>query len=182
MMFFTGCRKPLQMIFPYNENPESQIPGKALFYASALPSGGYMQGVLVETHEGRPTKVEGNPQHPDSLGATDIFMQAAILSLYDPDRSQTVMNKGIISSWDTFLKAMRQALQEQKAGDGEGLRLLTETVISPSLAHQIQFYSNVSQKLSGINMNRCTERTSSPDRGLPSEKFWKHNTGSTRRK
>src|ERR1700689_3514942 len=96
MMFFTGCRKPLQMIFPYNESPEGLVPGKPLFYATALPSNGYFQGVLVESHEGRPTKVEGNPDHPDSLGASDIFMQASILSLYDPDRSQTVMNEGII--------------------------------------------------------------------------------------
>ena len=115
MMFFTGCRKPLQMIFPYNENPENLVPGKPLFYATGLPSQGYLQGVLVETHEGRPTKVEGNPQHPDSLGATDIFMQAAVLGLYDPDRSQTVTNRGIISGWDNFLRTLRQALQEQEA-------------------------------------------------------------------
>ncbi len=138
MMFFTGCKKPLQMIFPYNENPEGQIPGKPLFYATALSLGGYMQGVLVENHEGRPTKVEGNAEHPDSLGATDIFMQAAILGLYDPDRSQTVMNKGIISGWDTFLSDLRQALDEQKDSQGAGIRILTEMVSSPSLEKQIR--------------------------------------------
>src|SRR6185312_307441 len=100
MMFFSGCRKPLQKIFPYNEQPENLIPGKALFYATALPFNGYAQGALVETHEGRPTKIEGNPQHPDSLGATDVFMQASVLEFYDPDRSQSVINTGIISSWD----------------------------------------------------------------------------------
>ncbi len=138
LMFFSGCRKPLQMIFPYNENPENLIPGKPLFFASALPMGGYMQGVLAESHEGRPTKIEGNPEHPDSLGATNIFMQASILGLYDPDRSQTVMNRDRISSWEDFLSAAHKALQEQEAVHGAGLRLLTETVTSPSLASQIQ--------------------------------------------
>ena len=141
MMFFSGCRKPLQMIFPYNENPENVIPGKPLFYASALPLGGYMRGVLVESHEGRPTKIEGNPQHPDSLGATDIFMQAQILNLYDPDRSQTLLNKGIVSTWDHFLKDLHDALEQQEKVQGAGLRLLTETVTSPSLAAQIQTFS-----------------------------------------
>jgi len=138
MMFFTGCRKPLQKIFPYNENPENLIPGKPLFYASALPIGGYLQGILAETHEGRPTKIEGNPQHPDSLGGTDIFMQAAVLGLYDPDRSQTVTHKGVISTWGDCVNAMQKALQDQEPLQGAGLRLLTETVTSPSLTDQIQ--------------------------------------------
>src|SRR4051812_1428375 len=128
MMSFAGCRKPLEMIFPYNENPESVIPGKPLFYATAIPFRGYAQGALVESHEGKPTKVEGNPGHPDSLGGTDIFMQAEVLSLYDPDRSQVVMNEGIISSWDTFLKVLQPALRRQESVQGAGLRILTEPV------------------------------------------------------
>lgn len=138
MMFFAGCKKPLQMIFPYNENPEALIPGKPLYYASALPSGGYMQGILAECHEGRPTKIEGNPQHPDSLGATDAFMQAALLSLYDPDRSQTVLHNDSISSWNEFLKSLQAVLAEQGQAGGSGLRLLTETITSPALADQIR--------------------------------------------
>jgi len=138
MMFFAGCRKPLQMIFPYNENPENLIPGKPLYYASALPLGGCMEGVIVESHEGRPTKIEGNPQHPDSLGAADVFMQAAILGLYDPERSQTLLNEGVISTWDHFLGTLRTALDAQQTVQGAGLRLLTEPVVSPSLAAQIR--------------------------------------------
>jgi len=138
MMFFSGCKKPLQMIFPYNENPEGLVPGKPLYYATALSLGGYFQGAIVESHEGRPTKVEGNPEHPDSLGASDIFMQAAILGLYDPDRSQTITNQGIISGWDNFLRALRAALLDQEAVQGAGVRILTEMITSPSLEKQIQ--------------------------------------------
>jgi len=140
MMFFSGCRKPLEQIFPFNENPETQIPGKPLFYATAIPLGGYAQGVLVENHEGRPTKIEGNPKHPDSLGGTDVFMQAAILGLYDPDRSQAVMNTGIISSWDEFLRDLHRVLDAQAAAQGAGLRILTQTVTSPTLAAQMQAF------------------------------------------
>src|SRR6185437_3514791 len=98
LMFFAGCRRPLEKIFPYNENPETVIPGKPTFYASALPGpGGYAYGVIVETHEGKPTKIEGNPQHPASLGATDLFTQAETLNLYDPDRSEEIINAGMTS-------------------------------------------------------------------------------------
>jgi MoCo/4Fe-4S cofactor protein with predicted Tat translocation signal len=138
MMFFAGCRKPIQKIFPYQEQPENVIPGKSLFFATALPFAGYAQGVLVETHEGKPSKIEGNPQHPDTLGSSDIFMQADVLGLYDPDRSQTPINQGIASSWDSFMKALRDALEAQSASGGAGLRLLTQTVTSPTLADQIR--------------------------------------------
>jgi molybdopterin-containing oxidoreductase family iron-sulfur binding subunit len=138
MMFFAGCRKPTDLIFPYNETPEHVVPGKPLFYATALPFTGYAQGALIQTHEGKPTKVEGNPQHPDSLGASDVFMLAEMLNLYDPDRSQAVMNAGIISSWDSFLRMLRTKLQDQQAKDGAGLRILTGNVTSPSLAEQIR--------------------------------------------
>ena len=137
MMFFSGCRRPLEKIFPYNDQPETIIPGQALFYATAIPVLGYVEGALVETHEGRPTKVEGNPKHPDSLGASDIFMQAAVLELYDPDRSQAVINNGIISSWDNFLHALRVAVEAQKGTQGAGLRVLLEATTSPTLIAQL---------------------------------------------
>ena len=81
----TACtRQPAEKIVPYVRQPEEIIPGKPLFFATAMPLGGVATGLLVESHEGRPTKVEGNPDHPASLGATDVFAQAAVLGLYDP--------------------------------------------------------------------------------------------------
>ena len=90
---------------PYVRQPEELIPGRPLFYATAMPLGGYATGLLVESHEGRPTKVEGNPEHPASLGACDPYSQAAILGLYDPDRSQALSFEGEISSWGAFLSS-----------------------------------------------------------------------------
>src|SRR3972149_10997506 len=95
-----ACTKqPLEQIVPYVRQPEDMVPGRPLFFASALPFSGYAQPVLVESHMGRPTKIEGNPEHPASLGATDIFAQAAILGLYDPDRAQTLTNRGEVTPW-----------------------------------------------------------------------------------
>ena len=96
------------------------------------------QSLLVESHDGRPTKVEGNPLHPGSLGATDVFAQAAILGLYDPDRSQTLTNLGEIRPWSSFLGAINAALTAQKPLEGAGLRILTESINSPTLAAQIR--------------------------------------------
>ncbi len=137
MAFFSGCRKPLEHILPYNKAPEGVIPGKPLYFASALPFQGYARGVLVETHMGRPTKIEGNPQHPDSLGATDIFSQAATLEFYDPDRSQTVVQNGLPHTWDSFFGSLKALIDRQKEKRGAGLRILTETVTSPSLGAQL---------------------------------------------
>src|SRR5579863_113926 len=86
---------------------------------------------------GRPTKIEGNPEHPGSLGGTDVFMQASILDLYDPDRSQTVIHEGRVSTWSDFVAAMGNA-RTRLAPKGAGLRVLTETVISPTLGAQIK--------------------------------------------
>ena len=100
----TGCvRLPLEPIVPYVRQPENVIPGRPMYYASAITLGGYANPVLVESHLGRPTKIEGNDQHPASLGGTDIFTQASILGLYDPDRSQSVVSMGDQRSWSAFL-------------------------------------------------------------------------------
>jgi molybdopterin-containing oxidoreductase family iron-sulfur binding subunit len=131
-------RQPIEKIFPYAEAPERVIPGRPLYFASVLNRQGVARGVLVESHMGRPTKVEGNPRHPDSLGATDVFMQAEILNLYDPDRLQAVLNEGRISTWTGFQTDMRRALERVAADGGAGLRLLTETVTSPSEAALIR--------------------------------------------
>ena len=101
-----GCTKqPLEQILPYVRQPEDLVPGKPIYYATAMPFAGYALPLLVETHEFRPTKVEGNPQHVCSLGATDLFAQASILNLYDPDRSIVLTYKGEPRPWGEFLGA-----------------------------------------------------------------------------
>jgi MoCo/4Fe-4S cofactor protein with predicted Tat translocation signal len=131
-------RQPIEKIVPYVRQPEELVPGRPLFYATAMPLGGVSTGLLVESHEGRPTKIEGNPLHPTSLGATDVFAQAAILGLYDPDRAQTLTNLGDIRPWSALLGATSAALTAQRPLRGAGIRLLTESVSSPTLAAQIR--------------------------------------------
>jgi molybdopterin-containing oxidoreductase family iron-sulfur binding subunit len=114
------------------------VPGEPLFFATAMSLGGIATGLLVESHMGRPTKIEGNPEHPASLGATDALAQASVLGLYDPDRSQVIRSVGEIRPWSAFLDATRRALEAQRERQGSGLRLLTETITSPTLAEQIQ--------------------------------------------
>jgi len=135
----SACTKqPKELIVPYVRQPEEMIPGKPLFYATAMSVGGIATGVLVESHLGRPTKIEGNPEHPGSMGATDAAMQASVLTLYDPDRSQTVTRNGYISGWGTFIAALTAARDAAKPKKGAGLRILTGTVTSPTLTAQIQ--------------------------------------------
>jgi molybdopterin-containing oxidoreductase family iron-sulfur binding subunit len=127
-----GCsRPPLERIVPFRDGPQQQTYGKPIFYASAIARDGYGAGVLVECNMGRPTKIEGNPLHPASLGATDVFSQAAVLELWDPDRSQTVRAGGAIATWDASIAALQGRLRARPRG--AGVRLLTETVTSPSL-------------------------------------------------
>ena len=131
-------RQPAEAIVPYVKAPEQFIPGKPVFYATALSTDGAgAQGVLVESHMGRPTKIEGNPEHPGSLGSTDHLAQAEILNLYDPDRSRAILYRAEGSRWEAFVAALRPVLDAQKALKGEGLRLLTTTITSPTLGAQI---------------------------------------------
>src|ERR1017187_2591385 len=134
----TACtRQPTEQIMPYVRQPEDLIPGRPLFFATATTLNGVAGGVLVESHEGRPTKIEGNPDHPATLGACDPYSQAAVLQLYDPDRSQALSYNGEIRSWAAFTGALRDALAQQKGKGGAGIRILTETVTSPSMADQL---------------------------------------------
>jgi molybdopterin-containing oxidoreductase family iron-sulfur binding subunit len=132
------AREPVDKIVPYVRVPEDFVPGTPLFFATAMSRGGFARGVLVESHLGRPIKIEGNPQHPASVGATDAVTQASVLDLYDPDRSRVVSHTGRISGWLTFLTALRQVREQARVSGGAGLRIVTETVTSPSLAAQIQ--------------------------------------------
>jgi MoCo/4Fe-4S cofactor protein with predicted Tat translocation signal len=135
-----GCSTqpaPREKIMPYVRQPEALVPGKPLYFATAMPLAGVASGVLVESHEGRPTKIEGNPSHPASLGATDLLMQASILGLYDPDRSQALMYRGRPRAWNEALSSIRGALDKLKIRQGAGLCILTENVTSPTLAAQL---------------------------------------------
>ena len=133
----SGCRNlPQEKLIPHVKAPEDLIPGKPVDYASAFVLGGYGHGILVQSNEGKPTKVEGNPDHPSSLGGTNIFALASILNLYDPDRQIGVMQGTLPSTWDEFLASARGALKNSKK-----VHILTETVTSPTLAAQIQSFA-----------------------------------------
>jgi MoCo/4Fe-4S cofactor protein with predicted Tat translocation signal len=128
----TACTKqPPEMIVPYVRQPPDFTPGLPLFYATAMPHGGAGTGILVESHLGRPTKVEGNPDHPASLGGSSFIHQASLLTMYDPDRSQTVLHNGQVSSWPEAQGALLEARAKP------GLRILTDLVSSPTLTAQI---------------------------------------------
>src|SRR5271169_1096448 len=125
----SACVKiPLEPIVPYVRQPSEVVLGKPLFFASAMPVGAYGSPLLVESHEGRPTKIEGNPEHPAGLGGSDVFSQESILDMYDPDRSQTITYLGEMSTWSGYASALKGALNSQKAVQGGGLRILSRTV------------------------------------------------------
>src|SRR5215467_2591751 len=144
MAGMTGCTKlPLEPMVPYVRQPEEVIPGRARFYASAVTLSGYASPVLVESHLGRPTKIEGNDKHPASLGGTDVFTQAAILGMYDPDRSQTITYLGDVNSWSVFVRDIKGPLAVQKGLGGAGIRILTPTISSPTLADQLRAFLKI---------------------------------------
>ncbi|HXQ97649.1 MAG TPA: TAT-variant-translocated molybdopterin oxidoreductase, partial [Candidatus Limnocylindrales bacterium] len=135
----SGCgRAPEQYVVPYVKQPEGMTLGKPQFFATAMPFGADAIGLLVESHEGRPTKIEGNPDHPSSLGATDVFAQASVLDLYDPDRAQTVTKYGEIQTWSLFVESAQAIAAAMKTTNGAGFRILTGLITSPTLAAQIQ--------------------------------------------
>jgi molybdopterin-containing oxidoreductase family iron-sulfur binding subunit len=156
----TGCSQaPVERINPYVRAPEELVPGRPLFFATAMPVAGYASGgLLVESHLGRPTKVEGNPDHPASpppsfarhqeragpprvemfrFGPTDPYAQASILSLYDPDRSASPQHFGDISAWGTFRNELNDLLRRKPPAKLR-LRILTGTVTSPTLAAMLR--------------------------------------------
>jgi len=129
----SGCKpKITEQIVPYVRQPAGAIPGRPLFYATTMTLSGYAHGVLATSREGRPIKLEGNPDHPATLGSSDVFLQAAIYDLYDPDRSPIIKRAGIPTDWDSFIGALRPRLQSNPK-----IALLTETITSPTLLSQI---------------------------------------------
>jgi molybdopterin-containing oxidoreductase family iron-sulfur binding subunit len=130
----SGCtRMPREKIFPYVSIPGGLIPGIPRHYATAGSLSGYARDALAESHEGRPTKLEGNPRHPSSLGKSDIFLQADLLQLYDPDRAQSVLRGGQPSTWDAFVSEMLIETARWKETHGAGVRILSGRITSPTL-------------------------------------------------
>jgi molybdopterin-containing oxidoreductase family iron-sulfur binding subunit len=130
-----GCRNlPVEKIVPYVKAPEEFVPGKPIYYATSFVHQGFAIGVLAESHMGRPTKLEGNPDHPASLGSTDAFAQAGVYGLYDPDRMQEVSRGKDIGTWESFFKEFRAAIGKNPAG----FRILAEDTTSPSLIALLQ--------------------------------------------
>lgn len=130
-----GCvRKPTQYILPYTNRPEDLIPGEPRFFASTLQFGQAQLGVLVESQDGRPTKVEGNPTHPASQGATNVWAQATVLDVYDPDRSRTPLSAGSVSTWSDAAAAFDAAIAAARTRQGQGLAFLVEESRSAAFA------------------------------------------------
>jgi MoCo/4Fe-4S cofactor protein with predicted Tat translocation signal len=129
-----GCRRPVEEIVPYVTAPEEIVPGIPRYYATTMPFGRSAHGLIVESHEGRPTKIEGNPSHPASLGASSTRIQASVLGLYDPDRSQSVTLKGTRTSWNDFVTAWEKLSEAHAADGGASLAVLSESFSSPTLA------------------------------------------------
>lgn len=140
-----GCaRRPVEKILPYSQAPEHVLPGVSAYYATVFEYRGDALGVLVESHEGRPTKVEGNPEHPASRGATDAFAQAAIYDLYDPDRSTTPLkgaraasgtgfNSHTPATWQEIDGALAEMVRASTADRGAKLRFLAPPTNSPTV-------------------------------------------------
>src|SRR5438105_5062867 len=129
-----GCRRPVEEIVPFVTAPEEMVPGIPRYYATTMPFGRSAYGLIVESHEGRPTKIEGNPSHPSTLGASSSRVQASVLGLYDPDRSQSLMQHGSPKSWSDFVTAWKQLSEAHAADGGAGLAVLSESFSSPTLA------------------------------------------------
>ena len=129
-----GCRRPKEKIIPYVNPPEEVIPGIAQQYATTMSFGTSAYGIVVESHEGRPTKIEGNKLHPSTIGASSAMIQAQILGLYDPDRSQDVSHLGKVHEFEDFSLTWAKDFAAYKENKGEGLAVLSESFASPTLA------------------------------------------------
>lgn len=133
----SGCViQPPEKIVPYVRPQDGLLPGKPNYFATAMSLGGVATGLLAKSFEGRPVKVEGNPDHPGSRGSTDVLAQASVLGMYDPDRSQEFTFRGAPKNWESFMGELRVAIEENRKDGGAGVRFLTETVTSPTLIDQ----------------------------------------------
>jgi molybdopterin-containing oxidoreductase family iron-sulfur binding subunit len=130
----SACRRPVEKIIPYVKAPERMIPGVPHYYATTMPLGTSAYGVVVESHEGRPTKIEGNEHHPSSQGKSNTWMQASVLDLYDPNRSQRPVSNGEERDWNDFVIFWRTLYAEYQKNKGLGLAILCDSFSSPSLS------------------------------------------------
>jgi len=126
----TACRRPIMHLVPFTKGLEWSIPGKPLFFTTARPTRRGYAPVVATTHDGRPTKIEGNPLHPVSKGTTDSLTQSSILDLYDPDRAKKITRDGVNVDEAAFVKALDEIVQG--AGDGSGLAFLLQEDNSPT--------------------------------------------------
>jgi molybdopterin-containing oxidoreductase family iron-sulfur binding subunit len=134
----TGCEKsPFVAAIPYVYQPEDETPGVPRYYATAVTFDGYAQPVIATTYSGRPTKLDGNPDHPVTWGRSDVFMQAAVLQLYDPDRAQGPTRHGEPVTWNEVISNIGDLRAGWTKTQGEGLRLLIGPTTSPTLLRQI---------------------------------------------
>ncbi|HUR98864.1 MAG TPA: TAT-variant-translocated molybdopterin oxidoreductase [Pyrinomonadaceae bacterium] len=135
----SGCViQPPEKIVPYVRAEQDLLPGRPLFFATAMSIGGVATGLLAKSFDGRPVKLEGNPGHPGNLGATDVRVEASLLEMYDPDRSQEVSFRGTPKTWQNLIATLRSSIEENRADGGAGIRFLTETVTSPTLLAQFR--------------------------------------------
>jgi len=135
----SGCKSNVQTnIVPYVKQPDGMVLGKPLYFATAMPFVGDAIGLLAESHEGRPTNLAGNPDHPSSLGGIYPFAQSSILNLYDPDRAQTLTYAGEIRTWAAFLDSSQAIAAATKSANGVGFRILTGIITSPTVSDQLQ--------------------------------------------
>jgi molybdopterin-containing oxidoreductase family iron-sulfur binding subunit len=135
----SGCgEERSDLALPYVNQPEEITPGEPRYYATAVLFEGYAQPMLATTYSGRPTKLDGNPDHPITMGRSDAFMQAAVLQLYDPDRSQGPAYRNEPTTWAAFERALVEMRGGWTADRGQSLRLLCGDVTSPTLARQLQ--------------------------------------------
>jgi len=135
----SGCViQPPEKIVPYVTAPLDSLPGRPLFYATSYAVSGVSMGLLAKSYEGRPVKIEGNPDHPGSRGATDIRAQASLLDMYDPDRAKQITFRNDPKTWQQFTNDLRSAVDNDRANGGAGIRFLTETVTSPTIVNQFK--------------------------------------------
>ena len=124
-----GCKKPVQKIIPYVEAEIGTIPGIPKYYASTIPWKNNALGVVIENHDERPVKVEGNDKHPATLGKSNAFSQASTIEMYDPDRARGVRHNGKKVDWSEYLKFAKDI----NKGDGKGLAVLMQESSSPTI-------------------------------------------------